>query len=85
MNLQQAYLEELKSELLKDGIKHIKVVITDINGVLRCKYLSVEKFVSSFDKGFNAPVIPLNEDNIIIHNKFSLLLFVFKCTDRRVI
>lgn len=36
----------------KRGLSHVKVAVTDIDGVLRGKYMSREKFFAALDKGF---------------------------------
>ncbi len=44
----QAVIEELKAT----SPSHVKVAVTDIDGVLRGKYLATEKFLSAVDAGF---------------------------------
>lgn len=44
----QAVIEELRAE----APSHVKVAVTDIDGVLRGKYLATEKFLSALGGGF---------------------------------
>lgn len=44
--------DQLIAEIKKSGTQKIKVAITDIDGVLRGKYIHVDKFLSALDKGF---------------------------------
>lgn len=44
--------EELIREIKDSGTQKIKVAITDIDGVLRGKYIHVDKFLGALDKGF---------------------------------
>lgn len=44
--------EQLITEIKKSGTQKIKVAITDIDGVLRGKYIHVDKFLSALDTGF---------------------------------
>src|SRR5690242_2196241 len=44
-------LEQLKERFDEVGIKHVKLGIFDIDGVLRAKYVSPEKFLSAADGG----------------------------------
>jgi len=43
---------EIKKDFQARGIKHVKVGGFDIDGVLRGKYVSLEKFFSALDSGF---------------------------------
>ena len=62
MDLNKAYAEELKKEFEHKKIHHIKVAITDINGILRSKYLSTAKFLSALSKGFGFCDVILGSD-----------------------
>jgi len=44
--------EELRAVFDKEGIKKVKVGGFDIDGILRGKYISLEKFWSAIEKGF---------------------------------
>ena len=44
--------EELRRDFNDKGIKKVKVGGFDVDGVLRGKYVSLEKFWSALDKGF---------------------------------
>ena len=43
---------EAKAYVSSQNIPHVKVGFTDIDGILRGKYLSRDKFLSALDKGF---------------------------------
>ena len=45
-------IQELKLNLRQSNIKYIKVAITDIDGVLRGKYMHVDKFLKSIESGY---------------------------------
>ncbi len=45
--------EQIKKGLEDNNIDYIKVGIFDIDGILRGKYMSRDKFISSLDKGFS--------------------------------
>ena len=45
-------IEDAKKIVTKRKLSHIKVGLTDIDGILRGKYMSKEKFFSSLDHGF---------------------------------
>ena len=45
-------VDDVQSLLKKRDIRHVQVAITDINGVLRGKFLSTKKFLGALDKGF---------------------------------
>jgi glutamine synthetase len=62
MSLQDAYVEELKKDFELNSIKHIKIAITDINGVLRSKYMAVSKFLSAIEHGFGFCDVILGSD-----------------------
>lgn len=44
--------DEAKSLINERGLTHVKVAITDIDGVMRGKYMGKDKFFSALDKGF---------------------------------
>ena len=44
--------EDVIDYLEQQQIKHVKVAVTDINGVLRGKYMSVNKFIGALETGF---------------------------------
>lgn len=43
---------EIKKYLIDNQIENVKLAIVDIDGVLRGKYVNVNKFLSALDKGF---------------------------------
>ena len=45
-------IQELKLNLRQSNIKYVKVAITDIDGVLRGKYMHVDKFLKSIESGY---------------------------------
>ncbi|TNC81072.1 MAG: glutamine synthetase [Oleiphilus sp.] len=45
-------VQQAKAIVSDRGLKHVKVGLTDIDGVLRGKYMSRDKFFSALDKGF---------------------------------
>lgn len=45
-------LDELKAAIKQSGATRVKVAITDVDGVLRGKYINVDKLFSALDKGF---------------------------------
>lgn len=45
-------IEDAKSIIKARGITHVKVGLFDLDGVMRGKYLSQEKFLSALDDGF---------------------------------
>lgn len=45
-------IDDAKNIVLERDLKHIKVGVFDIDGVMRGKYMSRQKFFSSLDKGF---------------------------------
>ncbi|MBE9538733.1 MAG: glutamine synthetase [Proteobacteria bacterium] len=44
--------QELKDLIERRSLSHIKVGVFDIDGIMRGKYMSREKFLSALDKGF---------------------------------
>jgi glutamine synthetase len=44
--------QEVLEQIKRSGVNKIKVAVTDIDGVLRGKYLHVDKFVSAVESGF---------------------------------
>jgi glutamine synthetase len=45
-------IEDAKNIVNERGLSHVKVGIFDLDGVMRGKYMSKEKFLSSLDSGF---------------------------------
>lgn len=45
-------IQEIKRQISESGIKKVKLAVTDIDGVLRGKIISEEKFISIAEKGF---------------------------------
>ena len=45
-------IEDAKSIINERNLTHVKVGVFDVDGILRGKYMSKEKFVSSLDNGF---------------------------------
>ena len=45
-------IEEIKNYLEKNSIQKVKIAITDLDGILRGKYVSVDKFLSAVKNGF---------------------------------
>lgn len=52
MATQQHSLETLILQIQESGAAKVKVAITDIDGVLRGKYIHLDKFKSAMEKGF---------------------------------
>ncbi|MBI2392994.1 MAG: glutamine synthetase [Deltaproteobacteria bacterium] len=52
MNERPSTPQEIKKDLERRGIEHVKVGGFDIDGVLRGKYVSLSKFLSSIEGGF---------------------------------
>ena len=44
--------QEIKLALQQNGVEYVKVAITDLDGVLRGKYMHVDKFLKSIESGF---------------------------------
>ena len=44
--------QEIKLALQQNGVEYVKVAITDLDGVLRGKYMHVDKFLKSIEAGF---------------------------------
>ena len=44
--------QEIKSALQQNSVKYVKVAITDLDGVLRGKYMHVDKFLKSIESGY---------------------------------
>ena len=44
--------QEIKLALQQDNVKYVKVAITDLDGVLRGKYMHVDKFLKSIESGY---------------------------------
>jgi glutamine synthetase len=62
-NLNINNAQELKALIEQRSISHIKVGVFDIDGVMRGKYMSREKFFSSLDKGFGFCDVVLGWDS----------------------
>ena len=45
-------IQDLKQSLEQRNIQYVKVAVTDIDGVLRGKYMHIKKFKKSLDSGF---------------------------------
>ena len=52
MQTQQLSMDDLLKQLTEQNVEKVKVAITDIDGILRGKQISFEKFVSIATKGF---------------------------------
>lgn len=52
MSTHQFSREQLIDQIKATGTQKVKVAITDIDGILRGKYIHVDKFVSALEKGF---------------------------------
>ena len=44
--------QEIKLALQRNGVEYVKVAITDLDGVLRGKYMHVDKFLKSIESGY---------------------------------
>ena len=44
--------QQLLAALKKEGATKVKVAVSDIDGILRGKYLHIDKFASAIDGGF---------------------------------
>jgi glutamine synthetase len=62
-NLNVNNAQELKALIEQRSISHIKVGVFDIDGVMRGKYMSRDKFFSSLDKGFGFCDVVLGWDS----------------------
>ena len=49
------------------GLSHVKVGLHDVDGILRGKYLHVDKFFSGLDGGFGFCDVVLGWDLSLIH------------------
>ena len=45
----EVQIQDLKQSLEQRNIKYVKVAVTDIDGVLRGKYMHIKKFKKSLD------------------------------------
>ena len=52
MALQQPVDNSMLQQLAQQNIEKVKVAVTDIDGILRGKMISYEKFCSIVEKGF---------------------------------
>lgn len=52
MNSDKKSKEEIKKFIKEHEIKNVKLAITDIDGIMRGKYMSAKKFLATIDKGF---------------------------------
>lgn len=56
-------VEQAKQIVLNRGLKHIKLGLTDMDGVIRGKYMSRDKFFSALDNGFGFCDVVLGWDS----------------------
>jgi len=56
-------VEDARTIVEERGLSHVKVGITDIDGILRGKYMSKAKFFSSLEKGFGFCDVALGWDS----------------------
>lgn len=54
---------DLKTLVEERGLAHVKVGVVDVDGILRGKYMSRDKFLSSLDKGFGFCDVVLGWDS----------------------
>jgi glutamine synthetase len=54
---------EARREVEKSGHSHVKVAVTDIDGILRGKYMGREKFLSALENGFGFCDVVLGWDS----------------------
>ena len=52
MSTTAANAKDIVESLTQAGHTHVKVAVTDIDGILRGKYIHMDKFLSAVDKGF---------------------------------
>jgi glutamine synthetase len=53
VNRSESQFQDIVRQLLESNTQRIKVAVTDMDGVLRGKYLHRDKFISSIEKGFS--------------------------------
>lgn len=56
-------VEQAKQIVDERGLKHVKLGLTDMDGVIRGKYMSRDKFFSALDKGFGFCDVVLGWDS----------------------
>jgi glutamine synthetase len=56
-------IEDAKNIVEERGLKHVKVGVFDIDGILRGKYMAKDKFFSALDKGFGFCDVVLGWDS----------------------
>ncbi|MFW7381694.1 MAG: glutamine synthetase family protein [Oligoflexus sp.] len=44
--------QKIYADLVKAGVQKVKVAVTDVDGILRGKYIHIDKFKSALEKGF---------------------------------
>ena len=68
--------QEIKLALQQKGVEYVKVAITDLDGVLRGKYMHVEKFLKSIESGYGFCDVIFGWDS-------SDVLYEFKVSDEQ--
>ena len=69
-------IQDLKQSLEQRNIQYVKVAVTDIDGVLRGKYMHIKKFKKSLDSGFGFCDVIFGWDS-------SDELYEFRISDRK--
>ncbi|MEM1112134.1 MAG: glutamine synthetase family protein [Pseudomonadota bacterium] len=49
---EQSSIEQARARIQEAGVQNIKLAVTDLDGVLRGKYVSADKFDAALEKGF---------------------------------